>query len=260
MKTITFSSIKGGVGKSTLAIMVANILNKAEKRVLFIDADPQNSSSHYFMPFANEFTENSSLANVLRSKDKSKDPESDIRENLCIIHELANDYDLLPSDLELINRRNCDITILKEQLKSIDDEYDYCIIDTAPTFDNVLISCLLASDIIVTPIVFGTFDFKSTLFYQELLREFKIEDKWKTVCNRVRSRQSMSGMTTQFIESYRATFNNCLYSAIPHSRHIKNYFDIEANINASKSKYGVLSSMLEFTREITGEYIDVVVF
>ncbi len=255
MKTIAFSSIKGGVGKSSLAIMIANILHRAEKRVLFIDADPQNSASHYFLPTINEFTETASLANVLRSKDKHADPASDIQENMCIINELYNEYDLVPSNLELIHRRNCDITILKDELEKIDKEYDYCIIDTAPTFDNVIISCLVAADIIITPIVFGTFDFKSTLFYQELLKEFKLEDKWKLVCNRIRNRKAMAVDTAQFIASYKSTFNNCLFSTVPHSRYIKNYFDYETTINESKSKYDVFIAMTALAQEITGEYL-----
>lgn len=36
MKTVTFSAIKGGVGKSSMAILAANILAAANKKVLCI--------------------------------------------------------------------------------------------------------------------------------------------------------------------------------------------------------------------------------
>ncbi len=46
-KIITIGSIKGGVGKSTSAIIFAKLLSKKYK-VLLIDADPQASTTSYF--------------------------------------------------------------------------------------------------------------------------------------------------------------------------------------------------------------------
>jgi chromosome partitioning protein len=41
--TIAFSSLKGGVGKSTLSLNVAACLHRAGHRVLLVDADPQGT-------------------------------------------------------------------------------------------------------------------------------------------------------------------------------------------------------------------------
>ena len=45
MKVITFASLKGGSGKTTLSIHLAHSIALAGKRVLLIDADPQGSAS-----------------------------------------------------------------------------------------------------------------------------------------------------------------------------------------------------------------------
>jgi cellulose biosynthesis protein BcsQ len=45
---IDFTSIKGGVGKSRGAILLANCLGAAGKRVLIIDRDHNNSTSFYY--------------------------------------------------------------------------------------------------------------------------------------------------------------------------------------------------------------------
>src|SRR3954470_5883374 len=45
MPTIAFSTIKGGVGKTTLAVHTAAALADAGRRVLFMDLDPQAHSS-----------------------------------------------------------------------------------------------------------------------------------------------------------------------------------------------------------------------
>lgn len=48
MKTIAFSSMKGGVGKSTASIFVANNLAARGFKVLFFDLDTNNSGSMYY--------------------------------------------------------------------------------------------------------------------------------------------------------------------------------------------------------------------
>lgn len=52
-KIIAIGSIKGGVGKSTSAIIFATLLSKKYK-VLLIDADPQASTTSYFSDLLEE--------------------------------------------------------------------------------------------------------------------------------------------------------------------------------------------------------------
>lgn len=47
-KVITFINMKGGVGKTTLAVNVAYTLSKIEgRKVLLIDMDPQMNATQY---------------------------------------------------------------------------------------------------------------------------------------------------------------------------------------------------------------------
>ncbi len=52
-KIIAICSIKGGVGKSTSAIIFSTLLSKKYK-VLLIDADPQASATSYFSDLLKE--------------------------------------------------------------------------------------------------------------------------------------------------------------------------------------------------------------
>ena len=49
MQVITFSSIKGGTGKTSHVIMSANCLGAAGYRVLVIDMDLNNAASFYYL-------------------------------------------------------------------------------------------------------------------------------------------------------------------------------------------------------------------
>jgi cellulose biosynthesis protein BcsQ len=48
-KVITFSANKGGVGKTRTALLTANCLGSAGRKVLVIDMDFNNSAAYYYL-------------------------------------------------------------------------------------------------------------------------------------------------------------------------------------------------------------------
>ncbi|MBL8335294.1 MAG: ParA family protein [Rhodoferax sp.] len=59
-KVISFVNLKGGVGKTTLAVSYASYLGKTQKkRVLVVDLDPQTNTSFWVMGF-NEWKDHES--------------------------------------------------------------------------------------------------------------------------------------------------------------------------------------------------------
>ena len=69
MKIITIASLKGGVGKSTLAIFLSQALAQLNTRVLVIDADPNNNMTDYFLrKIPSEEIESRNLYHVLAGK------------------------------------------------------------------------------------------------------------------------------------------------------------------------------------------------
>lgn len=247
MKTITFSAIKGGVGKSSMAILTANILASAGKKVLCIDGDPQNSMSFYYLPDTQDIKE--SLAEILTG--------SRVENNII----QAENLSIIPSALELITCRDINPHTLGETLGSVSDKYDYCVIDTAPNFDGVTLNCLAAADVIVTPVQFSNFDYKSAVFYRNLLQDIEIEGEWKVLFNRFKPLKTGGSIAAEYLALYNNTFgSHILKSRIPESALIKQYFDTGNRITTAKNKLNVFEALTGFVREITDKKINLEVF
>lgn len=242
MQTITFSAIKGGVGKSSMAILTANILSAAGYKVLCIDGDPQNSMSFYYLPDTRDIKE--SLAEVLTG--------SSVEDNIL----QAENLSIIPSALELITCRDINPHTLGNALGSVSGKYNYCVIDTAPNFDGVTLNCLAAAEVIVTPVQFSNFDYKSAVFYRDLLRDIEIADKWKVLFNRFKPLKTGGSIAAEYLALYNNTFgSHILKSRIPESALIKQYFDISSRITTAKSKLNVFEALTGFVSEITGKKI-----
>ena len=140
---ISISNHKGGVGKTTSTINIGAGLNRLGYRVLLIDLDPQ--------------------ANLTQSLGvQSPDVPS-------IYDSLRGEFSLIPivigEGLELIqstlDRSGAEVElsgeagrefILKELLDEVDKDYDFILIDSAPSLGLLTINGLTASDYVLIPL------------------------------------------------------------------------------------------------------------
>lgn len=53
--TITTGNFKGGVGKTTNAVMISYILSKHNKKTLLVDLDPQANATDLLLPLWKPF-------------------------------------------------------------------------------------------------------------------------------------------------------------------------------------------------------------
>ncbi|MFQ1046953.1 ParA family protein [Avibacterium paragallinarum] len=162
-KVISFINMKGGVGKTTLCIGLADYMaNFMNKKILVIDVDPQFNSTQSFMAKYNlsdkylKLLEMHSIRKIFHRPDdiysQSKVPEK------TIIYPLTDTLGLILGDINLIfdNNKN-DNTKYKRIKKFIDEnhlrnEYDYIFIDCPPTISTYTDAALIASDYYVTPV------------------------------------------------------------------------------------------------------------
>jgi len=144
-KIIGVANQKGGVGKTTTAVNLASALGVLEKRILLIDADPQaNASSGLGVEEINFSTYHL----LEHSAEASKCILPTTSPNVDII---ASHIDLVAAEIELVDRENREY-MMREALKSVKNDYDYIIIDCAPSLGLITINALTAADSVIIPI------------------------------------------------------------------------------------------------------------
>ena len=141
---IAVANQKGGVGKTTTSLCIAQILRSRGFRVLLVDTDAQcNSTKFYEAPTQGKAT----VLDILCGDEPALN---------CVQH--TSKGDIIASDKLLSEAENMvkvderRFTHLKRSLKSVEDNYDYIIIDTPPAIGVALKNVLATVDYVVIPV------------------------------------------------------------------------------------------------------------
>jgi chromosome partitioning protein len=146
LRTITITNPKGGCAKTTTAVNLAYALALDRTRVLLVDLDPQAHATLGLGCYGDN------LAQTVY--DLLVHPDVEARALIC--ETTLTHLDLLPCNsklakapIELANVLGKEM-ILAEQLRTLQDDYDLCIVDSPPGH-GMLSTCALvcATDIIV---------------------------------------------------------------------------------------------------------------
>lgn len=146
MKIISIANLKGGVGKTTTAVNMAYILSDKGFRVLIVDNDIQSNTSAFFdrrgeVPNITDVYESGGDLNILKA---------------AIKETRYPNLKILPATMELAGAiiemsKEGDVTILKDSLRSLENDFDYVIIDNSPQMTANVINAIIASDDVIVP-------------------------------------------------------------------------------------------------------------
>lgn len=146
-KVIAIANQKGGVGKTTTTVNLAASLGVLEKKILLIDADPQaNASSGLGIDVETvEIGTYQVLEHTIPAKEaiqKTTSPNVDI---------IPAHIDLVAIEIELVDKEQREY-MLKKALVDLKNEYDYILIDCAPSLGLITLNSLVAADSVIIPI------------------------------------------------------------------------------------------------------------
>ena len=143
-KVIAIANQKGGVGKTTTAVNLAASLAATKRRVLLIDLDPQG---------------NATTASGIKEERPNTlcEPLFNNTEPLDCLYSSPDGYKIIPGSQDLIA---LDVAIreqekqgyLRKALSTIEDGFDYTIIDTPPTLNQLTIEALMAASGTLIPL------------------------------------------------------------------------------------------------------------
>lgn len=149
MRTIAVINLKGGVAKTTSSINIAYILNQKGYRVLLVDNDKQGDCSRGMNRRTQEGPGIDRIM-VERKPDMTSLIQKTDYENLDIITANLN---LLTANMEVtMDRVRPQQTRLKNVLRQVQEEYDFCVIDNAPDINVSVINALTAADDVLIPV------------------------------------------------------------------------------------------------------------
>ena len=156
MKVLTIANLKGGVGKTVTTINTAYVLaTEYGKKVLLVDNDQQGNCSQFFGVYGYD---KPSMTDVMKRRVTAEE---------VIQHTEYEGLDIIPANLSLAEAEKAVLmdsvtpqqVRLKEILRQVKEDYDYVLIDNAPSLGMCVINSLASSDYLIIPAKIDKFTF-----------------------------------------------------------------------------------------------------
>jgi len=188
---VVYLTMKGGVGKTTLAANITrSIADLEKKKILLIDADSQCNLTQLFVPPEQLDEMNDRTIYQALAGHKPYSP-ADLKEQIYYSTKTGSQIDLIRGSFETF-RLAVDSSPLLEQktlgrftnfIAEAKNDYDLIVLDTNPSATLVTMQALAVSNFLVAPISFDKFSMRGIHLITSLLYE---RYEWLTNPLRVR--------------------------------------------------------------------------
>lgn len=219
-------NLKGGVGKTTIAVNFAAYCGIKGFKVLLIDLDPQTNATFSCMSgpdWDKHAKKHGTVANLLDVR-ATKADKTPVDPKKVLVKNVFKNVDLIPSHLDMftidleIAGQTARERILKKALTPLQKDYDVMVCDCPPNLTIPTQNALACSDFFVVPV---TPDYLSSLGISLLLSRIDkfcddIDSDKKAECAGIVLSKvgRMSGFRETIIDVLRTQFGKLVYNTM----------------------------------------------
>lgn len=244
-KVIAVVNHKGGVGKTTTSVNLGAALAECGKKVLLVDMDSQQ--------------------NLTTSLMKEEDVKSSIYDSLMTgiplpIVKINDNLSVCPSELALaaaelhLQARIGRERILKKLIDSLEEEYDFVLIDCPPSLGLFTLNALVAATDVLLPLTGETLPMRGIIMLEETLNDvIQNANADLKISGVVIQRFNNRKLNNEVLEAIRAKFGNtvfetkireCIALAEAPAAH-QSIFDYDAKSNGAKDYMSLAKEVLK---------------
>ncbi len=230
MKVITIALLRGGVGKSSTSIFLAQAiaLQQPQKKILIMDFDANSSTTDYFLRATNiEEIDKRNIYHAFTGLRTLND---------CIYATAFNNISCVPSSPELhkvslqLSNNPTSILRFEAQLKKL--PFDYVIIDTPPVISYELNTSLFCSNLVISPIQMSRWTIKAINVLKENISQMDESRNTK-----LQHSTLLCNVSQKEAEKLKSVVKNLCKSVILKSSIIKTATNIGKPLNKGSKSY-----------------------
>lgn len=242
-RTIAIANHKGGVGKTTTAASIGSILASKGYRVLLVDLDAQANLTTSLLQSEPEATIYNSLS------DGEPLPTTQLRENLWLT---PSSLDLAGIELEIASTMSREY-LLKDLLEPISGQYDFILLDCAPSLGLLTINAFVTADEVLIPLAAEPLPYKGLSKIQDFMAKTRKRlNPSLLLSGIVITRWERSNITSMIEEAIREQFGEKVFA----TKIRKNIAIAEATLSGTDiSTYSPSSNGAEDYRKLTEELL-----